>query len=77
MSASDILEQIKTLWTALDKDGRERHLHWTLDQCVTCGRPGTWGGLCGRPGVWNGSWCDLCCEEGMATLSSDPNEVAI
>jgi hypothetical protein len=70
MNAEDddasILEQIKALWATLGKDGRYQHLHWTLDQCATCG----------RPGAWNGFWCDPCCEEGRAPGHSDPNEGA-
>jgi len=56
------LEKIQKLWDKLDRDGRKAHLEWTLNQCATCGRPGTWDGW-GEP---SGSWCDACCEEGAA-----------
>ena len=61
------LDQIKALWASLDKDGRQQHLEWAREQCVTCGRRDmrTWG---------SGCWCDLCCEEGIAASASAPIE---
>jgi len=53
------LELIQKLWAKLDKDERKAHLDWTLNQCATCGRKGTWAG-----GVPDGTWCDACCEDG-------------
>jgi hypothetical protein len=53
------LEQIQKLWTKLNRDERKAYLDWTLQQCATCGRAGTWEG-----GIPNGMWCDACCDEG-------------
>jgi hypothetical protein len=71
---SDILDQIKAFWATLDKDGREALLSWVENHCATCGREARWTMADGsnQPG---GSWCDACCEEGMAaSAASEPFE---